>query len=151
MEIHHLTSVVQNPTLCGFTNRGLSMEQIQDLRVTFNNGKPFPKAFEEYLFLAGEFNNLVFDGPDTLEELQYEMAEAMEDYHQKMDRPWFAFNEVDSNYGFIFLDEPDDDPKCYILEPRNAKAGGQNLVRQPGYTFTKMVNERIRRLKDGTF
>ena len=120
------------------------MEQISVLRDKFNNGKPFPKAFEEYLYLAGAFNNIGFDGPETLEELQEEMKEALEAYNLKIERPWFAYDEVNWNFGFIFLDETAEDPKCYICD-------SENPIRDPGYTFTEIVNESIRRIKDGTF
>ena len=134
-----------------FPNEGLTLVQIQDLRDKFNNGKSFPKAFEEYLYLAGIYNNIGLNGPDTIEELQKEMAADLEESNQKMERPWMAYHEIYSNYGFIFLDETAEDPKCFICEPEKGKANRQNLFREPGYTFTEMVNERIRRLKDGTF
>jgi len=150
MEITYLTQLStfnERP----FPNEGLSMEQIQDLRAKFNNGKPFPKAFEEYLYLAGTYNNIAFDGPDTLEELQHELAQVMEDFHKKIDRPWFAFHEQELHYLIIFLDETNDDPTCYICSPNDDKVFGDKFISEAGYTFVTIVNETIRRLKNGTF
>ncbi|KAA5533897.1 hypothetical protein [Paenimyroides baculatum] len=72
---------------------------------------------------------------------------------QKMDKPFFAFKVYDAQYSVIFLNETNEDPKVYIMNPYEAKDGG-DLVRIPtggfkdNYTFTELVNESIRRVKN---
>lgn len=151
MEINYLKQLEENSTLRTHTNRGLSLEQIRDLRDKFNNGKPFPKAFEEYLFLAGSYNNVGYDDPGTLEELQEEVKVALESYGQTIDRPYFAFHSVDWNFLAILLDETDEDPKVYVFEPGVAKKTGSPVIRYAEFTLSKNINERIRRIKEGTF
>jgi hypothetical protein len=150
MEITYLTQLStfnERP----FPNEGLSMEQIRDLQEKFNKGKRFPKAFEEYLFIAGEYNNVAYDSPDGLEELQEEVKVALESYGQTIDRPYFAFHSVDWNFLAILLDETDEDPKVYVFEPGVAKKTGSPVIRYAEFTLSKNINERIRRIKDGTF
>lgn len=151
MEIKYLKSVEQHPTLDGFTNRGLSIEQIRELEDKFNNGKPFPKAFQEYLFLAGDFNNIAFDSPQGLDSLQDEVKRALRAYDKTVDRPYFAFDVIDWNFMVILLDESAEDPKVYLCEPGRAKRNGEPVLRDPEYSFTEIVNEHIKRIKDGTF
>lgn len=151
MDITYLKSMEQHPTLDDFTNRGLTTEAIRNLRDKFNKGNNFPKAFEEYLFLAGDFNNIAYDSPDGLEELQEEVKVALESYGQTIDRPYFAFHSVDWNFLAILLDETDEDPKVYVFEPGVAKKTGSPVIRYAEFTLSKNINERVRRIKEGTF
>ncbi|TXF79497.1 hypothetical protein [Chryseobacterium sp.] len=92
MNIEYMTQVKENPVLEGFKNRSFSLDKIKQIEQKFNHGKEFPKAFREFLFLAGDFNNIAFDGIDGIEELQEYAKEDLEKTKQKVDKPFFCFS-----------------------------------------------------------
>jgi hypothetical protein len=157
VEITYLNKVVENPTLDGFTNRELSIENIEKLEEKYNEGKVFPVAFREFLFLAGEFNNFNFDDlGDGIDALQDLMSKELQAAEESIDRPFFAFSFYDSQYSVIALDENDEDPKVYLISPFLAAEDLEPLVKIPtggfkeNYTFTELINESIRRIKSGS-
>lgn len=147
MNIEYLTQVRQNPKLKDFVNRGFSLEKIKEIEQIFNKGKEFPKAFREFLFLAGDFNNFGFDDIDGIIELQKYVKEDLEKTEQEVNDAFFAFSVYDAQYSVVFLDDAEDDPEVFIIDPYEAKEGGV-LVRSNGWKFTDLVNERIRRVKN---
>ncbi|WP_294310475.1 hypothetical protein [uncultured Chryseobacterium sp.] len=148
MTIQYLTQVKENPILRGFKNEQMTMSEIAKLELKYNNGNQFSKAFREFLFLAGEFNNFAFDLIDGIEELQEYAKEDMEIAGQILNKPFFAFDVLDSIYSVILLDEINPDPKVYLLMPFLAKGGSEPLLKPNGWDFTALVNENIRRVKN---
>ena len=154
MNIQYLQEVKDNPILEDFTNIGLSLEEIEALESKYNNGNHFPKAFREYLYLAGEFNNFAFDamalGLDGLQDL---VRKQLARYQQKIDRPFFAFHQGygGSVFTFLYLDENKDDPDLYIADPVGVEEEGLPLIvtAANNYTFSGLVNEYVRRAKAG--
>ena len=152
MNIEYMIQVKENPVLEGFKNRGFSLDKIKQIEQKFNQGKEFPKAFREFLFLAGDFNNIAFDNIDGILELQENAKEDLEKTKQKVEKPFFAFHVYDGLYSVILLDETNEDPKVYMIDPFEAL--GNTLVSVPkggfkeNYTFTELVNESIRRIKN---
>lgn len=135
-------------------NKGLSIFEIEKLEQKYNNGKKFPKAFREYLFLAGENNNFAFDDLGYgLDQLQKYVMEDLEKTKKTIDKPFFAFHVYDGLYSVILLDETNEDPKVYMIDPFEALERS-TLVSIPkggfkeNYTFTELVNESIRRVKN---
>jgi hypothetical protein len=148
MKIEYLNEVVENPVLNNFKNRPLNEAQITSLEKAHNDGKAFPKAFREFLYLAGDFNNFAFDDlGEGLEELQNIAKEEMTASGQEVKRPFFAFDVYDSQYSAIFLDENEPDPKVYLISPFLAKEKSEPLVKPNGWIFSKLVNESLRRVK----
>jgi|SRR5690606_3298201 len=148
MNIEYMTQVKENSKLRSFVNRGLSIEKIKHLELKYNKGEEFPKAFREYLFLAGDFHNGAFDDlGEGLEQLQEYAKEDMETAGQMVNKPFFAFDVLDSMYSVILLDETNEDPKVYLLMPFLAKGGSEPLLKPNGWDFTALVNEGIRRVK----
>ncbi len=152
MEIKYLKVVEENKTINDFTNEPMSLDEIEKLEAKYNNGKEFPLAFREFLFLAGEFNNFNFDDlGDGMDELQDLINEELVEAGQEVDRPFFAFSVYDSQYSVIFLDDNNEDPKVYVISPYLAKGNLTPLVKIPTggfkeeYTFVELVNESIRR------
>lgn len=143
-----MKQVQENPILDGFKNKGFSVDKIEDLEQKYNEGKEFPKSFREFLFLAGDFNNVAFDLIDVFEELQKLANEELKMIGQKVDIPFFAFSVYDSQYSVIFLDETNEDPKVYLIDPYGAKEGSEQLIRPNGWIFSELVNESIRRVKN---
>lgn len=66
MTIEYVTQIKENVKLRSFINRGFSIDKIKHIESKYNHGKEFPKAFREFLFLAGDFNNFGFDDIDEL-------------------------------------------------------------------------------------
>lgn len=148
MNIEYVTQIKENVKLRSFINRGFSIDKIKQIESKYNYGKEFPKAFREFLFLAGDFNNFGFDDIDGIEALQEYAKEDMEMAGQTLNRPFFAFDVLDSMYSVILLDEINEDPKVYLLMPFLAKGGSQPLMKPNGWNFTDLVNENIRRVKN---
>ncbi|WP_334126351.1 hypothetical protein [Empedobacter brevis] len=157
MDIKYMTEIKKNMKIPRkpWPNEGLSVAEIEKLELKYNQGKEFPRAFREFLFLAGENNNFAFDDlGEGIDELQNIAQEDIDFAGQQLDRPFFAFKVYDSQYSVILLDEIDEDPKVYKLCPFLAKGGSEPLLRIPkggfkeNYTFTELVNESIRRVKN---
>lgn len=148
MNIEYLLQTKENPSLNGFINKGFSLDKIKKIEQTFNAGKEFPKAFREFLFLAGDFNNWGFDDIEGIVELQQYAKEDLEMADQKITKPFFAFSVLDSIYNIILLDEAGSDPKVYLLMPFLAQEGSQPLLKANNWNFTALINESIRKIKN---
>jgi hypothetical protein len=151
MNITYLKELEQNSKLTHFTNKGLPIDAIIELETKYNNSNPFPTAIREFLFLAGEDNTIGFDTHHSIDILQQRAKENLEYCKQKIDRPFFAFDQlVDcEQFTFVYLDEDQNDPDVYLAEPYAALEEGDPLVRRyKKYTFSSLVNEHIRRIKN---
>ncbi|MGG8496198.1 hypothetical protein ACQY1Q_07255 [Tenacibaculum sp. TC6] len=126
--------------------KGLEIDTIVKIRGLFNEGKEFPLAFEEYLSVGGESEatGMVFEW-DDFEELREDCEESLEYTGYKMDRPYFVFDQLDSQYSIFFLDEDKEDPDIYILDAYAKKEENWPLYRDVKYTFSKMINDAIYR------
>lgn len=124
------------------------MSKIEALEAKYNNNKPFPKAFREYLYLAGDWGGTGVVNEDW-DDLRTDCQEDLDRFGYKIERPYFVFDNYDSQYSIFFLDEEAEDPKVYILDPYGKKDGEYDLVR-PGFisTFSKLINEAIYRIKN---
>lgn len=148
MNIEYMIQV-KNNTVINFKNEPMSISNIENLEKKYNEGKEFPKAFREYLYLAGNFNNFGFDDlGEGLDELQNIAKEELEIAGQKVERSFFAFDVYNSQYSVIFLDETEEDPKVYLISPFLAKGGSEPLIKPNGWIFSELVNENIRRVKN---
>lgn len=151
MEIVYMNHVKENMKIKRkpWPNEGLSILEIEKLEQKFNYGKKFPKAFREFLFLAGEYFNGGFDDlGEGLDQLQEYAKEDMEMAGQTLNKSFFAFDVLDSMYSVILLEETNEDPKVYLLMPFLAKGGSEPLLKPNGWDFTALVNESIRRVKN---
>ncbi len=116
MEIHYLKRLQQIPKLGEDELEGINLTAIEALETKYNNGNPFPTAFREYLFLAGEYDYLGghFDAPGY-EWMQEKARAELAECGKTIDRPFFVTDQLDgcTQFGFIYLDENEDDPKVY--------------------------------------
>ncbi len=153
MEIKYLKKLKDNPARKGFVNKGLSLIDIQELEVTFNDGNPFPVVLKEFLYLAGgyccyvQFNggnggiNSIIENHNELDE------DLLEFYNVVIDRPHFYLQVESIDYAiFMFLDEGDNPIINYILQEVDPTPS--NYFRRAS-TFPEFINGRIQNVLDG--
>ncbi|MCD9612235.1 hypothetical protein V3A08_05900 [Tenacibaculum maritimum] len=147
MELKYMKQLKDTPNLSSrIPLKGLEIETVIEIRKLFNEGKKFPLAFEEYLNIGGESEatGMVFEW-DDFEQLREDCEESLEYTGYKMDRPYFVFDQLDSQYSIFFLDEEKEDPDIYILDAFAKKEENWPLYRDVKYTFSKMINDAIYR------
>ncbi|HNF48266.1 MAG TPA: SMI1/KNR4 family protein [Chitinophagales bacterium] len=116
MELIYMNKLKNMPQIYNRNNRGLTVLQIEELEKKYNNGNPFPKAYREFLVIAGEYPNLGahYDAPGY-DWMQEEARNELEECNKTIDRPFFVIDQLDgcTQFSFIYLDETDEDPKVY--------------------------------------
>lgn len=152
MEIVYLKTLKDNPNLKPSIGpiEGWEEAKILELETKYNNGNLFPKAFREYLFLAGDWGGTGVVNEDW-DDIRKECDEDMEYCGYSLDRPYFVFDYLDGQASIFFLDEDNDDPVCYILDPHSKKEGEFDLVR-PMFlpSFKALIEEAIHRINTNT-
>lgn len=114
MNIDILTYLQDNPVKHGksmnFEIRGISLNEIQQLEQSYNNGAAFPKALTELLYLGGDFCYVLTKGQyDTQQEMQEISREKLLEFNKKIIRPFFVIDVYNSSeqFLFVYLDEGD--------------------------------------------
>lgn len=125
--------------------------KFQNQKKKLNNGKIFPRAFREYLFLGGEFNNLGFDchGIGFCKEKWVKMKEYYEEempkYKVSLNRPYVILHSLDGVcFMFIYLDEGDD-PQVYNfgVHPDYRDDNGDVIFFAKKQTFSELINRLV--------
>ncbi|MGR3855157.1 SMI1/KNR4 family protein [Chryseobacterium indologenes] len=127
MTIEYLKKLKENPTIHGRTIKGVSEVEIAKAETKFNI--KFPKAYKEFLFLAGESRGLLpIMGTTDLETISSDwhheiMQEELDEttLNKQLIRPFWLFaesNECEVFY-FFYLDENTEDPKVYLVNYGN--------------------------------
>ncbi len=151
MEIEYLKKLDETSELNTFVTKGISLEGIVSLEDKYNNGELFPKAFREYLFIGGEQEG-TFTVSDDWEMLREDFQESLEGNNFTLDRSVFVFDMEDGGNVFLFfyLDEDKEDPDVYLFLSGNYLAGTPSYIKSAnGHTFSGLINEAIRRIKNG--
>lgn len=149
MEFEYMQELNDNNNLSGITNEGLNELEINSLQEKYNNGNSFPLSFREFLIIGGksEGTGAVYYDFDALFE---DLEEAIEYSGFKIERPFFVFDKLDSQFSGFFLDENNPDPNVYIYDPFGHKEENIPLLRPAdGFTFSSLIKESIRRVKLG--
>lgn len=111
MEIKFLKDLLNNPKRLSIENKSISVREIDQLEILYNNGSPFPKVLRELLYLAGKLCYVLDYGIDeTQEDLQKFVRENIEDFNKTIIRPFFVIDVYNANdqFLFVYLDEADD-------------------------------------------
>lgn len=137
-----------NPELHkGFPMEGWSEDQIQALELKYNKGNKFPRAFREYLELAGGYGGtgVVYEDWDELrEDCEFDM----ERFGVVLERSFFVFDDRMDSYRIFFLDENREDPTVYILNPVRGEHDREPLLKPSlNGTFSNLINTAIRHIK----
>lgn len=99
-----------------FTLERLTIEEIIDLEIKYNNGNQFPASLRELLFLAGKDCYVLDYGlHDTQEEMQDDVRNWLIKQNLSIKSPFFV---IDVHRGpeiflFVYLDEGVPDPIVY--------------------------------------
>ena len=118
MKIEYLKELELNPCdyiYSHFVNEPISLTEIENLERLYNNGKPFPKALKELLFLAGKFCYVLEYGAfDSQQEMQDYVRELLEEDNILIQRPFFVIDvyNAGTQFLYIYLDE-DDNPAVH--------------------------------------
>jgi hypothetical protein len=151
MEVQILKAMKTRPASRPWKNEPMDLQEIIKLEKKYNKTSAFPRALREFLFLAGQYNNVGFDFHHGLERLQERSQEALKYNNQKIDRPFFAFDQLDDceQFTFVFLDEDQEDPDVYIAYPYYVDSGTKLINRYSNYTFSTLVLDHIERIESG--
>lgn len=128
----------------------MSISEIENHEAAYNNGKPFPKALKELLFLAGKSCYVLSHNILEIDELQEEPREWMEEYNKAIHRPFYVIEcwAYEESFLFVYLDE-DDDPivrQAYLFcEDYNIPF----ISGLSGKTLSEFINRRISIKKEG--
>ena len=147
MEIKYLTKLKETPKIGSWENEGLPEIKIKELE---NKLKiKFPLAFKEYLFLAGEFNDIFDSWNIEFEHLEYyqeEVQESMQNMNLHL-KPFFAF----ATYGgenalFFFLDEGDNPPVYGYTEEKlyEDENGKELFYKKVRNSFSEEIELKIK-------
>ncbi|WP_298512006.1 hypothetical protein [uncultured Kordia sp.] len=150
IEIKYLQQLRDNPNLnIAISPRvGWEESKIVALETKYNEGRPFPQAFREYLFLAGDYGGtgVVYEDWDDLRE---DCEDDIEYWGNKLKRPFFVFDKLDSQYSIFFLDEDKEDPIVYIFNASwNPNHKEELLKKALTGSFSNLINEAIYRIKN---
>jgi hypothetical protein len=123
MTIEYLKKLEQNKKIGSQTIKGVSESEIKKVEAKFNI--KFPKAYKEYLFLAGKYaGNLPIMDTDDLETISSDwhqeiMREEMQEtgLDKQLTRPFWLFAESNGCevFYFFYLDENTEDPNVYLV------------------------------------
>jgi hypothetical protein len=146
MEIKYLTKLKETPKIGRWENRGVPETKIEGLE---NQLKiKLPLAFKEYLFLAGEFNNIIGDWDGSfgdLDWIQDQAKESMENVNLSL-KPYFAFAEYGRDqFLFFFLNEGDN-PAVYTYDEMKIhkdEQGNQTYYKMTKPSFVNFVEKHI--------
>ncbi|MGB0881098.1 MAG: hypothetical protein ACPGTO_11090 [Polaribacter sp.] len=134
---------------------GFSISTIEKIEQKINNGNHFPKAFREFLFIAGESSGGIGIGPSYGVDIY---AEDGETYIQQLnvykkllvkkglniDRPFIVFKSGESSsFDFIYLDEGDDPRPRFMYLDDNLMGDDPRICEYPEKTFSELIDRLV--------
>ncbi len=149
MDIVYLNDLKQIENLRGWKTTGLTIDEIKNLEQKYNGGQPFPKAYKEYLYLAGKISGISLDTAFGFDWLQETSKKILEEYGQEIKRPYFVIDQLDGceQFGFFYLDENKEDPLIYNCTPTQVEEGDPLISKYKQGEFTKVVKSLIESAK----
>ena len=142
MEIVYLKRLLDYPKLANWQNKGMTIKEIENLESKYNNGNPFPKAYREFLFIAGEMTYLE-TATDEFDWMQEKAREELQECGKTIDRPFFVIDQLDACtiFGFIYLDENVDDPIVYNCHAHESYWSDIEFVKKSTHNpFSKFID-----------
>jgi len=145
MEIVHLTELNNIESIQGHSIQGLTENEIIELESKYNDGKKFPVAYREYLFIAGKNSGLSIDEGLGFEWLQEKAMINLEEFGQVIDRPFFVIDQIDACeiFCYIYLDEVEENPDVYVCVTYNKEEGKEVFYSHPSKNFKTFIQNKI--------
>ncbi len=127
--------------------RSSSIEKIREMELALlGEGKQFPKAFREYLFLMGNYAPLDIGISDEwLVKASIMLKDDLKERGEEITRPVVIISELDSrSFGFIYLDEGDDpQPWNSSISKAYDSDDGEIIWKMPFSKFSEMINDSV--------
>jgi hypothetical protein len=147
MEINYLKDLEARPSRKEdqSTIRGYTESEITALSLQYNNGNSFPRAYHEYLYLAGKYC-WAMEGSEGLKEEMSTFNFHLEVTGIVMDRPFVTFDVTGpgtEGFYIIYLDEGVEDPNVYRVnmgEPYERVALGLDDIEDMEISFSNYIN-----------
>lgn len=141
MKIDKLKNLEANLTIGRHVCEGMTEEEIDQAERTLEIH--FPKTYREYIFLAGESTGPYFMYAESSfsylsqDKLLKTLGRQLKEYDVLLDRPIWAFLELDGYEQFLFfyLDENDDDPEIWRAEFTDVTE-----IKKLGWTFSQYID-----------
>lgn len=157
MDIKYLTLLRDNPVRHGspdlFKIRPIPEVEIEQLEGLYNDGKQFPIALRELLFLAGKYCYVLDYGPfESQQMLQDETRNSITKRGHAISRPFYVvdvFNMGDQ-FIFVYLDEGPNPPAYeahYWFDPEWDE--DPTWIRKITSSLSELINSGIGRVKMG--
>ena len=149
MEIIYLKHLANIDKIGGWETKGISLQEIVELERKYNEGKPFPKSYREYLYLAGRISGITLDSGFGFDWLQETSKGMLKEFNQSIDRPFFVIDQLDGceQFGFFYLDEEGDDPIIYNCAPPYVEDGDPLIKPYNQGRFSKVIESKIEEAK----
>ena len=146
MKIRFLHSLKDNIQIGEREMRGITEEQITKYEEQLE--LRFPKAYKEFLFLAGEYPGSLklLDGVSTIEDLvdkefkEYFKEDFLDLFNFNEVRPYWVFTQGAQAFFFMYLDENDEDPMVHRVEFFKI---GEYEQTTTGSTFSEFINDLV--------
>jgi len=126
MQIEYLTKMKNTPKIGKWENKGISEQEIEKLEQKFNI--QFPKAYKEFLFLGGEFDNCI-DWETSAEYLnwrQENIQESMNSVNLNL-KPFFAFANYERDQFLFFFLNGEENPPIYAYYEDKIEEDGKEV------------------------
>jgi hypothetical protein len=138
MQIEYLTKMKNTPKIGSWENRGISEQEIEKLEQKF--GIEFPKAYKEFLFLGGEFQNAI--DWDTITEYldwtQENIKESMENINLHIN-PFFVFANYGNDQCLFFFFGEGENPPIYMQKRNFTKIVMENMYIIKNYSILSVI------------
>jgi SMI1 / KNR4 family (SUKH-1) len=146
MEIEYLIKMKNTPKIKNVENRGISEIKINELEQKLNI--KLPKAYKEFLFLGGDYEELLsgwereFDDLDWIQDLAKKSM-------QRVDlslKPLFAFAEYGNDQFLFFFLSEGDNPAVYTYDEMKIhkdEQGNYAYYKKTDETFSKCIDDLI--------
>ncbi len=156
MEIKYLVLLRENPIKnildLNFLTLPLSLEEVGQLELRYNNDYPFPIALKELLYLAGSYCHVLNYGDyETQQELQDFVRGRLLKEHHPITRPYFVIELRKQSFEFLFvyLDEGNN-PPVYKAHYDYERLRLNQVPEVEHQSLSDLISSRIERFKDGS-
>ncbi|SDI48586.1 SMI1 / KNR4 family (SUKH-1) [Chryseobacterium taeanense] len=144
MQIEYLKKMKNTPIIKGNENKGNSETEIEKLEQKLNI--KFPKAYKEFLFLGGKYQNCIDDwntDSQYLDWMQENIKESMDEVNLDL-KPFFAFANYERDQCLFFFLNGDENPPVYAYyEDKIEEEGKEVFYSKFRNSFSEYIDRSI--------